>query len=784
LELEEHLARYGLALDVRVADWPSMVSQLEVLEGEGALVLLSLSALCEGGLDLLMDASAVLQGHPQVRSALLVEPSVRDEMESVRLMTHFRVSVDTARLGRTLAEALGALMPGLQAPDGSVLAPPAPPPEGPRSTAVVREIATSERGDLSKVGLGRVLYSLYVRNFTGTLVLRTEQRERSFMVKEGEVGGAESERAGFLAVFSWMGGSYEAKAGVVPAHFVSFGPALRVIYEGYARFISLNHAATRLAECDGRFPLVTRFLDDRREALAGLETLQRFCALCNGTNAWNKIIATSWRDIQEMLKVACYALDTDLVVLEAKPVTKEVARVQYTTRSTLGLRPRNEAGAPLSRAARPRSSSNRVVVPEAQSVGQLRSLLQSMERKSPSEIFNLQPGCGGDAVRARFYEKVKIHHPDVHGGSSGSELRSLAEEVFLKIKGVYQLLLEKEGATKAPPAPPSKAPAAGAPPSKDPSPAPPGGTAPQAPVVPQAVPRPSSMPQPPSAQAARSPASPEVPPSSPGRPTRHATATDPEERTIRQRRALSPTMTPSQPQAMPRLDGGGGRIERPSTPIPPGPRTPSEPLRASTQGGPPLQPGAARVAHVPGLRQSGSMPALRHSGSMPAVRPVDPKEAEKSREMAEKREALSAKVSPDQHYRQGDKFLKANLPAKAREAFKLAAQGDEKNRLYRAYYAWASFLADEKEADRSRKLLEGCVEGDKPPVDALVFLARILKRQGLEKEALAQYKKVATLQGSNVEAQRELRLYEMRKKEQDASKPSESFFGKLFQKKK
>jgi len=178
------------------------------------------------------------------------------------------------------------------------------------------------------------------------------------------------------------------------------------------------------------------------------------------------------------------------------------------------------------------------------------------------------------------------------------------------------------------------------------------------------------------------------------------------------------------------------------------------------------------------------MPALRHSGSMPAVRPVDPKEAEKSREMAESVSRFSAKVSPDQHYQQGDKFLKATLPAKAREAFKLASHGDEKNRLYRAYYAWASFLADEKEADRSRKLLEGCVEGGKPPVDALIFLARILKRQGLEKEALNQYKKVATLQGSNVEAQRELRLYEMRKKEQDASKPSESFFGKLFQKKK
>lgn len=62
----------------------------------------------------------------------------------------------------------------------------------------------------------------------------------------------------------------------------------------------------------------------------------------------------------------------------------------------------------------------------------------------PYVLFELEPGCGADAVQKVFYELVKLYHPDALGPFADDREANLARELFLRVKATHEQLLEKE----------------------------------------------------------------------------------------------------------------------------------------------------------------------------------------------------------------------------------------------------------------------------------------------------------------------------------------------------
>jgi tetratricopeptide (TPR) repeat protein len=208
--------------------------------------------------------------------------------------------------------------------------------------------------------------------------------------------------------------------------------------------------------------------------------------------------------------------------------------------------------------------------------------------------------------------------------------------------------------------------------------------------------------------------------------------------------------------------------EAPSRPS----EAPSRPLRHPTSERHTLPPRPPRLA-------TGEAPRAPQA-ALPEPSPSSARAPRPSRE------ELSLKLTPAQHFDQGLKLLKNNLKERARAAFLLALEGEPQNSRYRAYAAWINYLHDPERAfAHSFKVLNELVDEQRddprPMVEARLFLACILERQGDDEKAARAFRAVLKADANNVEAQRFLRLHEMRKKEGSGQ---ESFFGKLFQKKK
>jgi tetratricopeptide (TPR) repeat protein len=63
---------------------------------------------------------------------------------------------------------------------------------------------------------------------------------------------------------------------------------------------------------------------------------------------------------------------------------------------------------------------------------------------TPYEIFEVWEGCGRDTVQMRYYELVKTHHPDRYGGNMTSKLKKLSQSIFLYVQDAYQTLSSLE----------------------------------------------------------------------------------------------------------------------------------------------------------------------------------------------------------------------------------------------------------------------------------------------------------------------------------------------------
>ncbi len=752
-QLEELLDGFDLGVDFLSSTWEDFSAYLEVpAPGTRVICLMSLGDLCEGGFDVLTRADEFMQARPTFSPVLIVEPWVLGELDSVRLVTGFQRTILLLELAESLGGLLMGLIPGLAPAPMSRSANVAPPPDpappaasgGEEVHVVVVGLDGVGKGDLSTVWLSRLLYSLYVRAFTGTLKLRTGQREQIFTFKSGQAGAVHGEGPeNLLSAFAWDKGQCEVAEGPVPSTFTPFAPMLRLIYEGVLRHLSLNRAAERLTGFEGKYPVSTEFFGDRKNELASLTTLVRFCQNCKGSKTWSQIISVTWDDIQEALKVACYALDTDLVVMADAPMDRP-ATVKYSTRSTFNVRQSLSlsTSSVKAKAEGPDQEAIKALV------SKLRERLDFYGSTDAYELFGLHPECGAAMVRDRYYKMVKDHHPDVVGGNISPEVKALAELLFIHVKDAYVELLSLEKDSTGGQA------------AKD------GPSERHTSSVRRSAP--SGARKAAEAQVARLTNSRSIKTSPNSRPA--ATSENSERE--------KPARRPSGDAPIRKKTSSGFR--KPTTgdqpvptvkpaDLPPGPR------RRTTD--------TARATSVPLPSGYKTQPPA----AQPPVAHPAPATAPTGEQRKNLQERINQNIPPDVHFKNGEKLMKTGQYDKAREAFKQATRLERENPVYRAHYAWATLMVTPSEVNRVKEILQECLKMSGRAVEANLFLARIYKRDGEINRAIKFYEAAVAEDRSCVEAQRELRLHSMRKEsapEEDTKERAESFFGKLFQKKK
>lgn len=143
-------------------------------------------------------------------------------------------------------------------------------------------------------------------------------------------------------------------------------------------------------------------------------------------------------------------------------------------------------------------------------------------------------------------------------------------------------------------------------------------------------------------------------------------------------------------------------------------------------------------------------------------------------------------------FKKAEAFLKRNDMATAEGHLRRAAELAPKNAEYRATLAWISVkpTSTRSELEVVLRELDQVVAKDGSK-RALLYRAQVRKRLDMAKEAYGDFLRVTELDPSNIDAQREVRLYRMRQEKGASSDPPNSgtrsnddgvggFFKKLF----
>lgn len=164
----------------------------------------------------------------------------------------------------------------------------------------------------------------------------------------------------------------------------------------------------------------------------------------------------------------------------------------------------------------------------------------------------------------------------------------------------------------------------------------------------------------------------------------------------------------------------------------------------------------------------------------------DPKKREEMASKKEQEEGIDARqlIQAEISFNQGALFLKNQNAAKARPFFEEAMKLNPHAVEHKVYYAWTLFQEDPSRFSEAAKLIHD-VTKTAPNFDkGFYFLGCIFKARNEHTQAENAFKKAVGLNASNIEAQRELRLYQMRREKtapEPAATKSKGLFG-LFKK--
>ena len=156
-------------------------------------------------------------------------------------------------------------------------------------------------------------------------------------------------------------------------------------------------------------------------------------------------------------------------------------------------------------------------------------------------------------------------------------------------------------------------------------------------------------------------------------------------------------------------------------------------------------------------------------------------------ETPEQQQEIANVLGATVEFQKAEIFLRKNDVAQATEHAKKALELDGQQADYVALVAWLTSLsAASQSADATAKLIEELDRALKINVRcerAYFYRAMLYKKQHRDGLALRDFKKVAELNPKNIDAQRELRLYGMRKDAPSQPAPSKpGLFQKLFKK--
>ncbi len=155
---------------------------------------------------------------------------------------------------------------------------------------------------------------------------------------------------------------------------------------------------------------------------------------------------------------------------------------------------------------------------------------------------------------------------------------------------------------------------------------------------------------------------------------------------------------------------------------------------------------------------------------------------------AREQDQINAIVKAAAAFQKAEILLRRGKLAEAEAEARVAYEGDREQAEYGALYAWIrAQLLDSEDRAGFRELLQianKAVEREKEHVRIRFYRGMVLKRAGEVDKAIRDFKFVAEADPRNVDAQREIRLYRMRRTGSSSKPPApkEGLLGKLFKK--
>lgn len=305
------------------------------------------------------------------------------------------------------------------------------------------ELPEVSSGSLKQTSLMRLLYTCRIRKSSGIMTIKSGNRSVRLGLDVGNAvlpsGGPT--RADLLSTFGWVGGEFQFQEGAAPAG--SKEAMFELLRDGISR-LNQPQLHERFEPLMEKIPVQTNLWEDRQDTFDEYVALLGLMRMCDGKTRWDEVLNRMGSMANEAFKAAYFAIETDLIWTQEKAGVQGVL-ITYGR----GVRQARQAVAESERQSTKafRAESDDRTVFEAELFAQL----AGMREATAHENFDIWEGCGRDVVRNRFYELVKEYHPDVYGGNVTGRVRTLAQEIFILFKANYQELLKVEREQTVPP---------------------------------------------------------------------------------------------------------------------------------------------------------------------------------------------------------------------------------------------------------------------------------------------------------------------------------------------
>ena len=319
-------------------------------------------------------------------------------------------------------------------------------------------------GILQGVKLPKILFGLFTTQATGRLRIVQDNLQRDVLLLNGAIGRIAADptlcdESRLLGTFSWETGTYIFEEdGFDASTFESFGDPLDVIYRGIATRLSIDNVMKPLTPYLRSFPVCTTAM----HWIEAVPSLQRVSATLNalcGVLPLERAIVSIGDAADDVLRRAYFGWLTGSLMFEANPNTERVP-VQFTTdfmnedpdqlanvrrmADTMARKRRVTQSFQSVNVAAPNSpgllSPEPVVLDPAveQAARELNGLLRGFANRPPHAALGLEPGCGLTALSSRYYEMVRLYHPDRYAKGYSDDVRALAQRVFLEIRVAHE----------------------------------------------------------------------------------------------------------------------------------------------------------------------------------------------------------------------------------------------------------------------------------------------------------------------------------------------------------